>query len=129
MRTDLAPGLDPRLVKLIPMLGSPHDGEVVASARALGRTLGSRGLTFHDLAAALAGSASMGVQIVHPSWAAMSWQKRIATLDDLLGSGMLSPWEMAFCRKIRAWLHLRPSSQLSDKQRAKIEELIGEMLQ
>jgi hypothetical protein len=40
-----------KIAKLLPMLGSSHDGEVVAAARAIERTLKSAGLTFHDLAA------------------------------------------------------------------------------
>lgn len=43
----------PRLSKLIPMLATDHDGEVVATARAIGRTLESAGLDLHDLAKAL----------------------------------------------------------------------------
>ena len=46
----LAP-IAPRLSKLLPLLGSDKDGEVVATARAIGRTLSSAGLDFHALAA------------------------------------------------------------------------------
>ena len=42
------------LGKLIPRLGSTSDGEVVATARAIGRTLKASGLDWHDLAGALA---------------------------------------------------------------------------
>jgi hypothetical protein len=45
----------PKLAKLLPMLSTSHDGEVVAAARAIGRTLQSAGLDWHSLAAALAG--------------------------------------------------------------------------
>ncbi|MFC4170486.1 hypothetical protein ACFOYU_00165 [Microvirga sp. GCM10011540] len=44
----------PKLSKLIPMLATDHDGEVVAAARAIDRTLKSAGLDLHDLAQALA---------------------------------------------------------------------------
>jgi hypothetical protein len=40
----------PRIGQLIRLLGSDQDGEVVAAARALGRTLASVGEDFHTLA-------------------------------------------------------------------------------
>jgi hypothetical protein len=40
----------PRLVKLIPLLASDHDGEVVATVTAIRRTLAAVGLDLHDLA-------------------------------------------------------------------------------
>jgi hypothetical protein len=43
----------PRIGQLIKLLASDHDGEVVAAARALGRTLESVGEDFHSLAAAI----------------------------------------------------------------------------
>ena len=41
------------LAKLLPRLASNHDGEVVATARAIERVLKTKGHDFHDLAAAL----------------------------------------------------------------------------
>jgi hypothetical protein len=46
--------LVPTLSKLIPRLASNHDGEVVATARAIERVLKSAGRHWHDLAAYLA---------------------------------------------------------------------------
>lgn len=48
-----APDLGVRLGKLIPRLSSNHDGEVVATARAIGRVLEAEKLDLHDLAAAV----------------------------------------------------------------------------
>ena len=42
-----------KLGKLIPMLSSDKDGEVVAAARAIGRALNGAGLDYHVLAAAV----------------------------------------------------------------------------
>jgi hypothetical protein len=117
----------PRLSKLIPLLSSTHDDEVVAAARAIARMLASAGADWHDLAAALTGPAK-GVEFPHPSWAAMSRPQRLDILDRLLASGRLSRWERAFVEKTYAWLHLRPSSEVSTKQRAILDELIGEVL-
>jgi hypothetical protein len=41
------------LGKLIPLLASDHDGEVVATARAIDRVLKSSGRDWHDLAASI----------------------------------------------------------------------------
>jgi hypothetical protein len=43
----------PRLTKLIPLLSSNHDGEVIATVRAIGRTLQGAGMDFHNLVEAL----------------------------------------------------------------------------
>jgi hypothetical protein len=45
---------NPRLSKLLPRLASNHDGEVVATARAIERVLRASGHDWHDLAAAVA---------------------------------------------------------------------------
>jgi hypothetical protein len=45
--------LAPRLGPLLGKLGSPHDGEVVSAARAIGRQLDRHGLGWNDLGAAL----------------------------------------------------------------------------
>ncbi|GEP06772.1 hypothetical protein [Methylobacterium oxalidis] len=37
----------------VPVLASPHEGEIVGAARAIGRTLQAAGLDFHALAAAI----------------------------------------------------------------------------
>jgi hypothetical protein len=39
-----------RVSTLIPLLASPHDGEVVATARAIERVLAAAGFDLHDLA-------------------------------------------------------------------------------
>jgi hypothetical protein len=41
----------PTISKLIPRLGSNHDGEVIATARAIQRVLRGAGRDWHDLAA------------------------------------------------------------------------------
>jgi hypothetical protein len=43
----------PTLGKLIPLLASNHDGEVIATARAIDRVLKSSGRDWHDLAATI----------------------------------------------------------------------------
>jgi hypothetical protein len=47
----------PVVARMIPRLGSPHDGEVVATAFAIERTLKSQKLDWHDVAAAMTAQA------------------------------------------------------------------------
>jgi hypothetical protein len=50
--TGIAP-VAPQLSKLIPLLASDQDGEVVATARAIGRVLTGKGLDWSDLSQAV----------------------------------------------------------------------------
>lgn len=45
--------IGPKLAKLIPLLSSDKDGEVVATARAIERTLRAQGCDWHDFASAV----------------------------------------------------------------------------
>lgn len=49
----------PKLTKLLPLLGTNHDGEALAAVRAIERTLKSAGLDFHDLASSLEAAATL----------------------------------------------------------------------
>lgn len=51
-----------RLAKLVPRLASEHEGEVVATVRAMARVLSSGGLDWHDVARALRTSAPRGAE-------------------------------------------------------------------
>jgi hypothetical protein len=58
--------ITPTLGKLIPRLASTHDGEVVATARAIERLLKSNGGDWHDLAAAICLPGP--VRLANPDW-------------------------------------------------------------
>jgi hypothetical protein len=78
----------PRIGQLIRLLGSDQDGEVVAAARALGRTLASVGEDFHTLADTIERSAPAAHHGCDDHRAMARW---------LLNSGArLSPKEFAF---------------------------------
>jgi hypothetical protein len=47
----------PVVARMIPRLGSPHDGEIIATAKAIERTLKSQKLDWHDVAAAVVAQA------------------------------------------------------------------------
>ncbi len=69
-------GVAERLGKLIPRLASDHDGEVIATVSAIGRTLQGAGLDWHDLAKRVADPSYADVMAVAgkpassptPSW-------------------------------------------------------------
>ncbi len=65
--TDIA--LAAKIAKLVPLLGSNHDGEVVAAARSIVRVLDAKGLTLHDLAGNIeVGTLSVPAYSPPPSW-------------------------------------------------------------
>ena len=61
----LAP-ISPKLARLIPRLASEHDGEVVATVRAIARTLKAAGQDFHDLANAIEHEPEVAVIYLDP---------------------------------------------------------------
>jgi hypothetical protein len=81
------------IAKLIPRLGSTFDGEVVATSRAIERTLRSAGFDWHDLAAAVGGT-SKDHDI--RDWRALV-RFCIKHLD------LLNPHEVAFLCNIAQW--------------------------
>jgi predicted nuclease of predicted toxin-antitoxin system len=70
----------PKVVRLLPLLASDHDGEVVATARAIDRTLKSAGLDLHDLAQAMA---APKISTVHGGHAAPQPAQRPTSLRDI----------------------------------------------
>ena len=63
----LAPIAD-KLSKLVRMLTSDHDGEVVAAARSINRTLESAGLDIHVLAAVIERGSAGNAMPNAPAW-------------------------------------------------------------
>jgi hypothetical protein len=61
----LAP-IGPKLAKLIPLLSSDKDGEVVATARAIERTLRAEGCDWHDLASAVTREPETRIIYINP---------------------------------------------------------------
>jgi hypothetical protein len=87
-----------RLSKLIPMLGTSHDGEVVATARAISAALASEGFDLHDLAESLpttlAKRETISSAIAPPaSFDGLSHFERRAWLDALLAVDWLTALE------------------------------------
>jgi hypothetical protein len=89
-----------RLARLLSMLGSEHDGEVLNAARLATRTLRDLGCTWSDALSApppddLAAPPPDDDEPAH-------WRDavRICLRD---GGGVLTPWEMTFCHNLSTY--------------------------
>jgi hypothetical protein len=120
-RSQWSPELRGKLAKLVRLLASPREGEALAAARAIERTLASEGGDIHDLADVLTGPAPRQASPVsHPSDQHGSQrppsgqQKNDKTLDQYLKyfwigycrmcvqrAAELSRAELAFVQKIQ----------------------------
>lgn len=89
----LAP-VAPRLARLVPLLASDRDGEVLATVRAIGRTLAGAGLDFHALAAALDAAPEPATHTL-PEEDPDHWSD-LAAWCEAHGRGRLRPRERAF---------------------------------
>lgn len=111
--------LAPRLGPLLGKLGSPHDGEVLAVARAIGRQLERHGLGWNDLGAAIA--ADPAVRVVYrdrqpePDPAAEDWREMAAFCASR--GELLSEKEHDFVRTMARVLR-RPGAEPTPKQAA-----------
>lgn len=108
--------LPPRIPQLVRLLASDSDGEVVAAARALRRTLASVSMDMNDLAARLEGHDVPDQAKMPSSWASMSSQKRAAFLEMALRGDVLSSWERDFAESVRG--QIQTGRRLSEKQDA-----------
>jgi hypothetical protein len=104
--------------KLIPRLASTHDGEVVATARALERVLRAEGFDWHDLARMAASAPLLRDRDLPESEYAKRVRSRLkeASLEDWLDS-----WSSDFLDSI---LQLRNLDMLSEKQTACVNKIL-----
>ena len=116
----------PRVRQLLTLLGSEHDGEVVAASRALICTLGTVGCDLHTLTAALlpAGGPFLIRLGPAPSWQQMSTAERADALDRLLREEWLTRWERQLAVTVRRMLDRRQITvPISDRLVARLDEL------
>ena len=110
----------PRLAPLLGKLGSPHDGEVVAAARAIGRQLQRQGLGWNDLGRALgAGPVPALADPERERWAEMAefCQRR---------EELLTEREAAFVATMGRVLR-RPGTRPTPKQAAWLIAIFGRL--
>ena len=93
------------LSKLIPRLASSHDGEVIATARAIERALHGAGADWHDLAAAIT---------IKPAVAGRPRNGLLDMAEALFGLNHLNTWEIKFMHDMVRLL--RAGARLTDKQ-------------
>ena len=117
----------PKLEKLLPLLASDRDGEVVATAAAITRTLKRAGADWHDLAKALARTEPPGA-IEPVCWRDIPPSEHAGWLAQRALSSRLSPWEQNFCASILAQVRYRPRSTLSAKQIAVLDGCISKIV-
>jgi hypothetical protein len=112
----------PILGQLIPRLGSPFDGEVVATARAIGRALKSQKLDLHDLAAAVTAPPTptqWDFESQHHESAAARQMR--AWLEVISRESWINEWTARF---IGSLLRRRSLDDLSAKQTACVDRII-----
>jgi hypothetical protein len=88
----------PRLQKLLLMLSSPRDGEVISAVRAIGRPLQNAGHDWHDLSRALTVSKP---QARDESAGDMGWRDMRAFCEQ--HGGGLSKREKEFVANLKHW--------------------------
>ncbi len=129
--SSLAP-IIPKLSAIIPRLSTEHDGEVVASIRAIDRMLRSAGCDWHDLAAAIERGGVRPVpakparepapQRTAPlRWADVPAWDRGSTLALLRRLPVLSEWEISFLDSLLS----RSPWNLSEKQIGIVDRLMA----
>ena len=119
---DLIGNIGPKVGKLIALLGSDVDGEVLGAVAALGRVLEGAGLDYTDLGEAM-GAGLVLHTLRHPSEVLPGedelWRQQARWLLSL--GADLSEKEIEFLRNIVKWIG-RPS----DKQLAWLERIYKE---
>jgi hypothetical protein len=108
--TALAP-IGPQIGKLVLMLSSNHDGEVVAAARAIDRVLKSSRLDWHDLVDAIC----LPLPAVQPC-DDRDWKDLLAFCASRMSH--LNGRERGFLRSIARW-----RGDLTEKQRDWLESI------
>jgi hypothetical protein len=113
----------PILARLIHCLGSPHDGEVVATARAIERTLKSQKLDWHDLARTVTAPAPPTLDYEPRRAESAESAEMRAWLEAVSREDWLNDWTRSFVDSI---LCRRSLDRLSKKQIACANNIITE---
>lgn len=135
-----------KVAKMIPRLASDHDGEVVATVKAIVRVLESGGATLHDLAAAieprragdlyddLRAAAAATMKTPRPEWKRHGPPRRppdptnsiyIIQIVPHLLDGDLSEREKDFINHIRRGARAQgPDFRMTQKQKAWFESIL-----
>lgn len=97
------------LGKMVGLLGSDHDGEVIAAARKIRSLLESKKLSFGDLVALVTGEL--------PAYALEPVNELALMAESILeNSAMMRDHEIRFVQDIRARARARPKFRMTEKQ-------------
>jgi hypothetical protein len=115
----LSPSLASKLVKVLGLLGSAHDGEVAAAGRRAHSMLQAEGLTWNEV---INPATPRLEQPYRPQrrWR-QPWSPSDAAALCLQWPEVLDAWETDFCRSITA------QRQISAKQAAVLAKIIGKV--
>lgn len=111
----------PKLLKLVPLLSSDSPGEVFATANAIGRTLGSAGLDWHDFTLRLGSEPKTEEEVSIAEEAAKlknEWQIAARLILEKWPH-LTTNWEKEFLESIAA-----RTSPLTEKQDAILKRII-----
>ncbi len=109
-----------RIGKLLPLLGSNQNGEVVAAARAIERTLRADGKDWHTLVASI-GTAPRRAQPASNHWSGLHWR---STAEFCAAHAQyLNGWEAGFVDSL-----LKRRYPPTDKQAACLENIRQKIL-
>lgn len=121
----------PKIVAILPRLASEHDGEVVASVRAIGRVLHANKFDWHDFAAAFERGGAVAEEPraarpqrqsrQTPNWRSTPYWQREPLLVMLSDQNWLSEWERSFVCSLQA----QYPRALSPKQTVVIDRLLA----
>jgi hypothetical protein len=109
-----------KLQKLIPMLGSPVDGERLAATHAIERAMRAVGLTFHDLAARLSHDGPPAAKVFR-HYPAQPDPDDTFMVQILLGNRQLAARDAIFIRAVQSVLD--HGHRLTQSQRKRLGEL------
>jgi hypothetical protein len=109
-----------KVAAIIPRLGSYHDGEIIAAAKALERTLASANQSFTDLAEAIAPQPVITTPLKKP---ATDW-KQAARWCAVYGVGVLNERELEFVDDLA---RSRGFRSLSPRQEAWLTSIMSKL--
>lgn len=121
----MTPALARRIGKTVALLGSPEDGEALAAARAIGRTLEAAGMDWHAFAAMVQASAETKARLrqTFATIGRREAQSRMSTLTGFAARATVSSAEAAKVALLRERLVTTKKKNLSADEIAWLDAL------
>jgi hypothetical protein len=103
--------IPPKVAKILPLMGSPVDGEALGACRAVGRVLEHSGLTYRDLAAAIPtreAAPGLGDSRLRPTPAYRPSRRKVS---------VFTPAQAAHHRRMAIWCRNNERGRLTPRER------------